>query len=95
MNKEEFERKADRNGLLDYLDLDGDSVGIAMVLDIVNGAVSDTLKDAVLVCERHAGVYAALPKTLTTDVAWAACIDIRDALKRKLEEQERSKCETH
>ena len=89
MTKEEFEEAADRNGLLDYLELDGDSVGIAMILDIVNTAIEDTLKDAVQVCERHAGVYSALPKTITTDIAWAACIDIRDELKRKLKEQTR------
>ena len=33
------------------------------------------------VCEKHAEVYASLPKTLTTDTSWAACIDMRDAIR--------------
>ena len=37
----------------------------------------------VKVCERHAKVYSDLPKTLTTDIAWAACIDIRDAIQAR------------
>ena len=32
-------------------------------------------------CEKHAEVYASLPKTPTTDSAWAACIDLRDAIR--------------
>jgi len=83
MDREALEELADKFGLMDYLDLDGDSVGIMMVLGVVNEAIDNTLADAIAVCERHAGVYAALPKTLTTDIAWAACIDIRDALKTK------------
>jgi hypothetical protein len=35
------------------------------------------------VCERHAKVYSDLPKTLTTDIAWASCIDIRDAIRAR------------
>ena len=37
----------------------------------------------VAVCERHAKVYSDLPKTLVTDLSWAACIDIRDSIKRR------------
>lgn len=85
MDREQFEELADKFGLMDYLDLDGDSVGIMMVLGVVNEALDNTLADAIAVCERHAAVYAGLPKTPTTDAAWAACIDIRDALKRKTE----------
>ena len=39
----------------------------------------------VAVCERHAKVYSDLPKTLLTDVSWAACIDIRDSIQRRSE----------
>ena len=35
------------------------------------------------VCEKHAEVYASLPKTLTTDASWAACIDSRDAIRAR------------
>ena len=35
------------------------------------------------VCEKHAEVYASLPKTLTTDTSWAACIDNRDAIRAR------------
>jgi hypothetical protein len=34
-------------------------------------------------CEKHAEVYASLPKTLTTDASWAACIDSRDAIRAR------------
>jgi hypothetical protein len=37
----------------------------------------------IAVCERHAKVYSDLPKTLVTDLSWAACIDIRDSIKRR------------
>jgi len=37
----------------------------------------------VSVCDRHAKVYSDLPKTLVTDLSWAACIDIRDSIKRR------------
>ena len=40
-------------------------------------------EEFVAVCERHAKVYSDLPKTLLTDVAWAACIDIRDSIQRR------------
>jgi hypothetical protein len=35
------------------------------------------------VCEKHAEVYASLPKMLTTDASWAACIDSRDAIRAR------------
>ena len=35
------------------------------------------------VCEKHAEVYASLPKMLTTDASWAACIDIKDAIRAR------------
>ena len=37
----------------------------------------------IAVCERHAKIYSDLPKTLVTDLSWAACIDIRDSIKRR------------
>jgi hypothetical protein len=35
------------------------------------------------VCDKHAEIYASLPKTLTTDTSWAACIDNRDAIRAR------------
>ena len=35
------------------------------------------------ICEKHAEVYASLPKTPTTHSAWAACIDLRDAIRAR------------
>ena len=35
------------------------------------------------ICEKHAEVYASLPKTTTTHSAWAACIDLRDAIRAR------------
>ncbi len=40
MDKEQFEREADECGMMEYLDLHCDSVGIQMILDMVNGAVA-------------------------------------------------------
>jgi hypothetical protein len=40
MDKEQFEEEADECGMMDYLDLHGDSVGIKMILDMVNDAVA-------------------------------------------------------
>ena len=46
-------------------------------------AVEQERDACVKVCERHAKVYSDLPKTLVTDLSWAACIDIRDSIKRR------------
>ena len=35
------------------------------------------------VCEAHAQVYANLPKSSATDAAWAACIDLQDAIRAR------------
>jgi len=52
---------------------------------------SDAIKAAVLIereacariAEKHADVYAMLEKTPTTQSAWAACIDNRDAIRAR------------
>jgi hypothetical protein len=35
------------------------------------------------VCKKHADVYAGLEQNPTTQSAWAACIDIRDAIRAR------------
>lgn len=35
------------------------------------------------VCATHAKVYAELPKTMTTDAAWAACVDLSGAIRAR------------
>jgi len=34
------------------------------------------------ICKKHAAVYTTLPKTFETESAWAACVDLRDAIQR-------------
>jgi gamma-glutamyl phosphate reductase len=40
MDREQFEKEADECGMMEYLDLHCDSVGIQMILDMVNDAVA-------------------------------------------------------
>jgi hypothetical protein len=51
MKKEQFEKEADECGMMDYLDLHGDSVGIKMILDMVNDAVAAEREACAKVCE--------------------------------------------
>jgi hypothetical protein len=51
MDKEQFEREADECGIMDYLDLHGDSVGIKMILDMVNDAVAAEREACAKACE--------------------------------------------
>ncbi len=50
---------------------------------MVEMAVEAEREACAKVCEKHSEVYASLPKTLTTDTSWAACIDIRDAIRAR------------
>lgn len=40
-----------------------------------------TLEECAEICKKHADVYASLEQNPTTQAAWAACIDIRDAIR--------------
>ena len=51
MDKEQFEREADECGMMDYLDLHGDSVGIKMILDMVNDAVAAEREACAKACD--------------------------------------------
>jgi hypothetical protein len=73
MDKEQFEKEADECGMMDYLDLHGDSVGIKMILDMVNDAVAAEREQCAMVCETHA------PTTTPTWVSYAAAIRARSS----------------
>jgi len=55
------------------------------------GVVQMAIEEAVLaereacaeVCKKHADVYAGLEQSPTTQSAWAACIDNRDAIRAR------------
>jgi hypothetical protein len=51
MDKEQFEKEADECGMMDYFDLQGDSVGIKMILDMVNDAVAAERDACAKVCD--------------------------------------------
>jgi hypothetical protein len=51
MNREQFEKEAEESGMMDYFDLLGDSVGIKMILDMVNDAVAAEREACAKVCE--------------------------------------------
>jgi len=61
------------------------------VLDAMEGMLGDRIKKAKLdereacaeVCKKHADVYAGLKQNPTTQSAWAACIDNRDAIRAR------------
>lgn len=57
MTKDEFEDKAFRYGLCQYFDLEGDSVGIAMILDMINEAVEKEKKRCINLCIEKAMDY--------------------------------------
>lgn len=42
---------------------------------------NQVLEECAEVCKKHADVYASLEQNPTTQAAWAACIDIRDAIR--------------
>jgi acyl-CoA reductase-like NAD-dependent aldehyde dehydrogenase len=42
---------------------------------------NQVLEECAEVCKKHADVYAMLEQNPTAKAAWAACIDIRDAIK--------------
>jgi hypothetical protein len=42
---------------------------------------NQVLEECVEICKKHADVYASLEQNPTTQAAWAACIDIRDAIR--------------
>ena len=42
---------------------------------------NQVLEECAEVCKKHADVYARLEQNPTVKAAWAACIDIRDAIK--------------
>ncbi len=55
----------------------------AHAVDIARRAVKAEIEACEKVCEKHAEVYASLPKNPTTDSAWAACVDLRDAIRAR------------
>jgi hypothetical protein len=57
--------------------------GHASTRDAIRWAIQREREACARVCEKHAEVYASLPKTLTTDASWAACIDSRDAIRAR------------
>jgi len=48
---------------------------------LVNLAIEKEREACAEVCKKHADVYAGLVQNSATESAWAACIDIRDAIK--------------
>jgi len=62
-----------------------------LVLDAMEGMLGARIKKATLdereacaeVCKKHADVYAGLEQSPTTQSAWAACIDNRDAIRAR------------
>ena len=51
MNREQFEKEAEESGMMDYFGLLGDSVGIKMILDMVNDAVAAEREACAKVCD--------------------------------------------
>jgi DNA-binding GntR family transcriptional regulator len=64
----------------------GDGVEIEQMQAFAKLVAAKEREACARVCEKHAEVYASLPKTLTTDASWAACIDSRDAIRVRGEE---------
>lgn len=56
------------------------------VLKLVNAAIAAEREACAKVCATHAKIYAELPKTLTTDAAWAACVDLSGAIRERKEQ---------
>jgi hypothetical protein len=53
------------------------------VLRLVNSAIEAEREACAEVCKKHADVYAGLEQNPTTQSAWAACIDNRDAIRAR------------
>ena len=80
MDKETYYRIRDevyKNAGNDKFDFD------LMLTRVVTKAVEDEREACAKVCEAHAQVYANLPKSSATDAAWAACIDLQDAIRAR------------
>jgi len=54
MNKDELEEEALKTGAYEYFDLEGDTVGIKMLLWLVNDALRKEREACALVCEELA-----------------------------------------
>jgi hypothetical protein len=50
------------------------------LMTLVERVVAEEREACAKVCEKHAEVYAGLEQNPTTQSAWAACIDSRDAI---------------
>jgi hypothetical protein len=54
MTKDELEEEALKTGAYEYFDLEGDTVGIKMLLWLVNDALRKEREDCALLCEQFA-----------------------------------------
>jgi hypothetical protein len=67
-------------------DSDFNIVGFHALCDKLKQLGADEEREACAeICKKHAGVYAGLEQNPTTQSAWAACIDIRDAIRARWE----------
>jgi hypothetical protein len=53
------------------------------LMALVERVVADEREACAEVCKKHADVYAGLEQNPTTQSAWAACIDNRDAIRAR------------
>jgi hypothetical protein len=59
------------------------TVSTPHLVALVNLAIEHEREACAEVCKKHADVYAKLEQNPTTQSAWAACIDNRDAIKAR------------
>ena len=59
------------------------TVSTPHLVALVNLAIEHEREACAEVCKKHADVYAGLEQNPTTQSAWAACIDNRDAIRAR------------